>query len=249
MLFAVAPILAFAAAWTRAPDPPPAYTVRPGDTLSRIAWAQLGDAARWPEIAALNGLKAPYPIRIGQRVQLPAKDAAAPGGTPAPDAASPPQENEATLAIPSEALIWALAALAALWLFGAACLRGGCWFSLVDATFGRCALLSLLLAACSVLGAGLLVGVGYLAARGILPPSSVPASSAVLSIAVVLASALIARRVLDCRWRSVVTVLVMTELVGNLAGGALFLVLLAAFPLALQTAAARELLDAVAGFF
>ncbi|CAM5718448.1 hypothetical protein SALBM135S_02759 [Streptomyces alboniger] len=38
--------------------PSSTYTVRKGDTLSRIAAAQLGDAARWREIADLNGLSA-----------------------------------------------------------------------------------------------------------------------------------------------------------------------------------------------
>ena len=30
------------------------YTVKPGDTLSKIAAAQLGDVARWPDIWNLN---------------------------------------------------------------------------------------------------------------------------------------------------------------------------------------------------
>jgi N-acetylmuramoyl-L-alanine amidase/LysM domain len=49
------------------------YTVRKGDTLSTIAKAQLGDSARWREIAKLNGLGDPYVIRVDQTLKLPKK--------------------------------------------------------------------------------------------------------------------------------------------------------------------------------
>lgn len=48
------------------------YTVRAGDTLSSIAASQLGSAARWPEIAELNGLRDPNYITPGQVLRLPA---------------------------------------------------------------------------------------------------------------------------------------------------------------------------------
>jgi nucleoid-associated protein YgaU len=50
------------------------YTVQPGDTLSGIAEAQLGDANRWPEIFELNGEVISDPNRIfpGQVLVLPA---------------------------------------------------------------------------------------------------------------------------------------------------------------------------------
>jgi len=59
--------------------PPPAptqrtYTVRSSDGadgLSGIALRQLGNAARWPEIASLNGLRSPYTIHAGQVLRLP----------------------------------------------------------------------------------------------------------------------------------------------------------------------------------
>ncbi len=53
------------------------YTVRPGDTLSGIALAQLGDARRWPEIARLSGLADPDLILVGQELVLPDGDEAA----------------------------------------------------------------------------------------------------------------------------------------------------------------------------
>jgi nucleoid-associated protein YgaU len=52
---------------------PGTYTVRPGDTLSRIAQQQLGDASRWPEIFLLNRGIIQHPDRIspGQVLTLP----------------------------------------------------------------------------------------------------------------------------------------------------------------------------------
>jgi LysM repeat protein len=49
------------------------YLVTAGDTLSGIAQKQLGDAARWPEIFALNGdvLSNPDVLVVGQVLQLP----------------------------------------------------------------------------------------------------------------------------------------------------------------------------------
>lgn len=51
------------------------YTVVPGDTLSKLAKAHLGDAKRYMEIFNLNKsiLKDPDMIKVGQRLQLPPK--------------------------------------------------------------------------------------------------------------------------------------------------------------------------------
>ncbi|MFC8124645.1 N-acetylmuramoyl-L-alanine amidase [Streptomyces sp. NPDC057302] len=49
------------------------YTVRKGDTLSTIARAKLGDAARWREIAKLNNLPDPDELKVGQKLKLPKK--------------------------------------------------------------------------------------------------------------------------------------------------------------------------------
>lgn len=53
--------------------PSTTYTVRKGDTLSTIARAKLGDAARWREIAELNELPDPDDITVGQALKLPKK--------------------------------------------------------------------------------------------------------------------------------------------------------------------------------
>ncbi|BCI60656.1 N-acetylmuramoyl-L-alanine amidase [Solibaculum mannosilyticum] len=46
------------------------YTVQYGDTLSGIAKSLLGDASRYKEIAALNGIDNPNVIKVGQVLQI-----------------------------------------------------------------------------------------------------------------------------------------------------------------------------------
>lgn len=52
---------------------PKTYTVQPGDSLSKIAKEQLGDASRWKEIFEANKetIKDPNLIRVGQEITLP----------------------------------------------------------------------------------------------------------------------------------------------------------------------------------
>ncbi len=49
------------------------YVVQSGDSLSKIAKEELGDASRWPEIFELNKdqIKDPNLIRVGQELRLP----------------------------------------------------------------------------------------------------------------------------------------------------------------------------------
>jgi LysM repeat protein len=47
------------------------YTVKRGDSLSLIARRRYGSAARWREIADINGIPDPTKIRVGQVLQLP----------------------------------------------------------------------------------------------------------------------------------------------------------------------------------
>lgn len=51
------------------------YTVQPGDTLSKLAKAHLGDAKRFMEIFTLNKGVLPNPdtVKVGQKLQLPPK--------------------------------------------------------------------------------------------------------------------------------------------------------------------------------
>ena len=51
------------------------YTVQKGDSLSKIAKAQLGDAKRYPELARANGLKVSAHLRVGQQLTMPCAQA------------------------------------------------------------------------------------------------------------------------------------------------------------------------------
>ncbi len=68
------------------------YTVQKGDLLATIAKKQLGSAARWQEILDANPGINPNNLRLGQKLRLPGKGAAAPvpGPAPLPEAGAPP---------------------------------------------------------------------------------------------------------------------------------------------------------------
>lgn len=81
---------------TTALPAPCTYTVRPTDTLSRIAAAQLGDAALYPQIIAANRttLRDPNILTVGSALTLPCggpSSAAVQGGADAPTASPTPQ--------------------------------------------------------------------------------------------------------------------------------------------------------------
>lgn len=89
------------------------YTVKPGDSLSKIAKELWGDAKRWHEIFEANRdqIKDPNLIRVGQQLRIPGaaeEPKAAPiaydvlSSAPAPSVASPKGVSE-TPAQPSPA--------------------------------------------------------------------------------------------------------------------------------------------------
>jgi len=57
----------------------PSYSVKPGDTLAKIATSTLGSAGKWRIIAEMNGIINPEKIRPGQRLQLPGEVMEVPG--------------------------------------------------------------------------------------------------------------------------------------------------------------------------
>lgn len=80
------------------PEPEPAYqtyTVKAGDTLSRIAKEFYGDATKYPIIAEYNGLEDPSRIYIGQVLRIP------PLTSPTPEPPPPSLEDLDISWIPS----------------------------------------------------------------------------------------------------------------------------------------------------
>lgn len=67
----------------RPQEGPLIHVVEPGETLSEIALAELGSARRWPEIAALNGIRRPEDLRAGMRLEIP-RERRAEAGPPRP---------------------------------------------------------------------------------------------------------------------------------------------------------------------
>jgi LysM repeat protein len=69
------------------PEPEPAYqtyTVKAGDTLSKIAKEFYGDATQYPVIAEFNGLEDPSRIFIGQVLRIPSLTPPTPEPPPTP---------------------------------------------------------------------------------------------------------------------------------------------------------------------
>ena len=66
-----APPPAGAAGGQAKPAPKRTYTVRSGDTLSRIALRECGNANHWPKIAEANKLRNPNRIYPGQKLTIP----------------------------------------------------------------------------------------------------------------------------------------------------------------------------------
>lgn len=48
-----------------------AYTIKPGDNLSKVSKLFYGDANKYPQIAKSNGLDNPDKIQVGQQITLP----------------------------------------------------------------------------------------------------------------------------------------------------------------------------------
>jgi len=53
------------------PTPARSHVIQPGETLDRIAAAHYDDPTNWRRVAAANGIKDPFTIRPGARVDVP----------------------------------------------------------------------------------------------------------------------------------------------------------------------------------
>jgi len=230
------------------------YIVRPNDTLSQIAKSQLGSSRRWKEIAKLNSLKPPYKLSIGQRLILPDVSSTT-GGPGSVEIELIPREPPqiqlqagapgADIELPAQLWICVLVALVVLWAFSVLCLRIGCWFSLVETSFMRCAFLSLVSSATLVLFLGVLASLGWLVLNQHMIPIVLPVAAAILFLAYLAISIVLTKRILACKWRSVLTVGVMAGVVADLLALGLMAILLATLPGIMATESLQAFVRAV----
>jgi LysM repeat protein len=137
-----------------------------------------------------------------------------------------PVKNDVSSSEDFQSLLWKipLAILIAL-LFEALNLRISCWFSLVETTYFRCLKLALYLLLLGIVSffAGLLLLLigGAIGIAAKTEPWSIAAVFLTIPIALVtwfILSLLVIKRTLDCKWRSVVTLLIMSWFVTWLLG-------------------------------
>ena len=217
------------------------YVVKPGDTLLTISKAQLGDSNRWPEIAQLNKIGPPYRVEVGQTLKIP---------TTLPlklrsqgTAIASELEQGKVPRFPSWAWIWIALSLLVLWLLGSICIRWACWFSLVQTYFGKCSFLALLLAVLTLFCVGSLIAIRYYGVKeegeDIVTTSAIAATAAIYLVG----SMILAKLILQCKWRSVFTIFMMATVVANLLSAVVLVSLAYLLPDALSTQAAQDFLS------
>jgi LysM repeat protein len=104
-------------------------------------------------------------------------------------------------------LIALVAITLAWWFFFGACLRGACWFALVQTSLSRCVGLAFLLS---------ILSVGTLIAVAMMLPDGGGQMIALIVVSYVLICVAMTKSLLGCKWRSVLTVFVMSSVVSNL---------------------------------
>lgn len=97
------------------------YTVKSGDTLSKIARDIVGELARWPELAYINSIDPPYSIRPGQTLILPSDEPLVIDITGGTSQAVPTREAQFSFNPATVAILAVGAALIFFWddIFGA----------------------------------------------------------------------------------------------------------------------------------
>lgn len=118
-------------------------------------------------------------------------------------------------------------------------LRISCWFSNVEATYGRCLRLAIYLnilgILCLVVGILLLIAGVAFGIKYQVEPWSFAAAIAALPLTLVIwffLSMLVIKKTLDCQWRNVVTLLIMSWFVSWVTGIIIFISTASYAPLA-----------------
>ncbi len=207
---------------------PPPHTIRLGQQLT------LPD-----QQAGMIPLAPPTPTNA----PAPPSPAVPPGNAvpldSSPTISTPIPLNEDAIKI-SEYLNWQLPlALLLGTFFHALNLRISCWFSQVEATYLRCLKLAIyleVLGTICFIGAMLLLVLGIaLGVAGKFEPWTLGALVAILPLALLawfILSLFVIKNTLDCKWRSVVTLLIMSWFVSWTAGIILFISTASYAPLA-----------------
>ena len=115
------------------------------------------------------------------------------------------------------------------------CIRWSCWFSLVQTSLGKCSLLALLFAVLTLFCAGSLIAIQCYGVReggeSIVTSSASTASAVIYVVGLIVLTKLI----LQCKWRSVFTILMMAMFVANLLSAVVLFALAFLLPVTLST--------------
>lgn len=194
------------------------YIVRKGDSLSIIAEKELGSKERWDEIASLNNIKPPYTIKLKQKLKLP--NTVSLGALTQPEITEVTDYESTDLTFPLKKmikplLVWGVFTFFTFWVFLTCSVRIGCWFSLVETNIFSCGLLSFFISLMTVASIGIVILLTYLHYQTQLPTLGFYATGLVLFVGNCIFIIITAKKILKCYWRSLVTLLIMTQTMGQ----------------------------------
>lgn len=198
------------------------YTVKKGDTLSNIAEKQLGDKTKWKEIAKLNNLKSPYRIKLNQILELPSINSITTitqSETSKKEVKNDDDEDDSDDNIfPIKPLIiWGIFIFILQVLFLALSIRVGCWFSLIETTAWSCIKLAFFIAMMTIATIATTVFLIKLHVDTQLPTLGFFSTGFVLTVGYCIFIIITAKKILKCLWRSLITLLIMTLTMGEMA--------------------------------
>lgn len=212
------------------------YVVQKGDSLRKIALQQLGDESKWRELADLNGIKEPFGVNLGAKIILRKSVSSKPALINISDDAVSGEEIDDSDTGMNPSIIWhavwyfALAYLVVFGIFGSIFLKMGCWFSLVEASFFRCVVFSLISSFLFFVCIVFLLGVSYFVLKEMIPSFDMRFLILLVLFFYGLGMAIFMKKYFACKWRSLFTIFAMTNFSSHLFSfGFLWLLLLLNF--------------------